>query len=388
MSASNGYGSVVMSGSVFMFDTGDTYNSYIGEPTTNICTGVAYSIYDSGATNYRNQTSPSPPVPGYEVVKVVANTPGTYGQSILWRAPYATNVMTATNSVYAWLESGTYVQVGQHWFPWNYGSPKYIPTGQWVRISETYTINEGGSYGSAAMVYSTDGIAYFSMPQYEIKPHMTPFIGFDQTRSNTQGLLPLVGNSTIDLANMTYDSNAQIVFDGTDDVIYAPSCNSLGGLSEQALEIIVKTPGLGAGNSIGGLICPDYGQISYIAGNGNIVYYLYSTDAGYPGTYVIILETSGVNIFDNKWHHIVCTRGNAGCNIYVDGVSKASGAGGGTWSGSNIWSNMNTSIGNNPNNVGYYLNGNIAVAKIYKKYLSASEVQQNYQKYKTRFNLS
>ena len=162
------------SGLVFAYDTGNTVTSYIGEPTTNICTGENYSIYNSGATNYRNQTVPLPPTSGYEVVKVVADTPGTYGQSILWRAPYSSNVMTITNSVYAWLESGTYVQVGQHWWPWYYGTQKNIPKNQWVRISETYVINEGNSYGTAAMVYSTDGVAYFSMPQYEIKPCTCP----------------------------------------------------------------------------------------------------------------------------------------------------------------------------------------------------------------------
>ena len=385
MSSANGYGSVVMSGSVFMFDTGDTYNSYIGEPTTNICTGVDYSIYNDGATNYRNQTSPSPPVPGYEVVKVVANTPGTYGQSILWRAPYATNVMTATNSVYAWLESGTYVQVGQHWFPWNYGSPKYIPTGQWVRISETYTINEGNSYGSAAMVYSTDGIAYFSMPQYEIKPHMTPFIGFDQTRSNTQGLLPIVGNSTIDLANMTYDSNAQMYFDGTDDRIDISYGSVVSNELSRSWEVIVKPTATMTyagifGNKIG------YGCSYHCNGgiylwDGNWVFDWYD-NSSYQFLY------SGVAPTANETFHIVGTynASDQKPRIYVNGELKA------TYGSA---TNMNYGgatyiIDIGWNSGGYhYFQGELPVTKYYSgKALSASEVQQNYNKYKTRFNLS
>ena len=35
MAVANGFGKTVTSGSVFMYDTGDTVNSYIGEPTTN-----------------------------------------------------------------------------------------------------------------------------------------------------------------------------------------------------------------------------------------------------------------------------------------------------------------------------------------------------------------
>jgi hypothetical protein len=36
----------------------------------------------------------------------------------------------------------------------------------------------------------------------------------------------------------------------------------------------------------------------------------------------------------------------------------------------------------------YYFNGKIPVAKIYNRGLTAQEVKQNYQQYKTRFNLS
>ena len=51
MSVASGYGSVVMSGSVFMFDTGDTYNSYIGEPTTNIFKSYGTSGPGAGSDN-------------------------------------------------------------------------------------------------------------------------------------------------------------------------------------------------------------------------------------------------------------------------------------------------------------------------------------------------
>lgn len=183
-------------------------------------------------------------------------------------------------------------------------------------------------------------------------------------------------------------NNGTMVLDGSNDYIAAPSVNSLGGLPNHAFEIWVKTPGLGSGKTIGGLICPDYGMISYIGGDGNVTYYLYSTDAGYPGSYVASIGTSGVNIFDNKWHHIVCTRGdNLPAHIYVDGILKVSSGNTGTWSGTTIWSSMATQIGNNPNDAYYNLLGDIAIAKIYKKYLSASEILQNFNMTKTRFGL-
>ena len=185
------------------------------------------------------------------------------------------------------------------------------------------------------------------------------------------------------------DNNGTIVLDGTNDIIYAPSCNDLGGLQNQTFEIWVKSPGLGPGKYVGGLICPDYGQISYIGADGNITYYIYNTDAGYPGTYTLSIGTSGVNCFDNQWHHVVCTRQELGTGeIYVDGQLRASSGNTGTWSGATIWSSMATSIGNNPNDVYYNLLGSIGMARIYKKYFTQGDVLQNYNATKSRFNLN
>jgi hypothetical protein len=187
----------------------------------------------------------------------------------------------------------------------------------------------------------------------------------------------------------TYDSlnGGSILLDGANDYITAPSVNTLGELSNQAYEIWVKSSGLGVGKTLGGLICPDYGMISYISNNGNIYYSAYSTDGGYPGTYLVSALTTGINLFDNKWHHIVCTRNSSTYNIYLDGTSVKTGNGGGTWSGTTIWSSMSTQIGNNPNDAYYNLNGNIAIAKIYRKFLTQSEVVQNFNATRGRFGV-
>jgi hypothetical protein len=190
------------------------------------------------------------------------------------------------------------------------------------------------------------------------------------------------------LANgVSFSSNngGTMVLDGTNDIISTPSLNSFGRIPEHAFEIWVKSPGLGSGKNIGGLICPDYGIISYIAGDGNIVYYLYNTDATFG--YLMFLSTSGVNAFDNNWHHIVCTRSPSIAHIYVDGVSRISTNGGGAWSGRTVWSDMAMQIGNNPNDQYHNLLGNIAIAKMYNKYLTSSEVVQNFNATRGRFGI-
>ena len=363
---------------VFAYDTGDVSNSYKGAPTTNICTGADYSIYNDGATNVRNQTSPLPPVAGYEVVKVTANTPGTYGQSILWTANYSSTPTTATNSVYAWLQSGNYVQVGQHWHPWNYGSPKYIEKGKWVRISETYAINEGGSYGAAAMVYSTDGVAYFCMPQYELKPYQTPFVNFLNSRLTTEALFPIIGNSTVDLVNVSFDSSAKMVFDGTNDTISIASYPAIELVDNVSIEYIYKRlstdPVLDIiANKYSGtgweLFCQTGNTFALAGRNGDGTYYS-TSNAAYT-------------IQSNTYYHLVAMKEGLSWRLYVNGVLYAylTANSVGTWSNTGV-----LQIGGEGND--YYPNMELPVFKIYNRALTALEVKQNYQQYKTRFNLS
>jgi hypothetical protein len=371
------------------YDTGDVTNSYKGAPTTNICTGANFSIYNDGATNLRNQSYPPPPIPGYEVVKVTANTPGVYGQSILWRAGYSTSPATVTNSVYAWLESGTFVQVGQHWFPWNYGSAKTIERGKWVRISETYNINEGGSYGEAAMVYSTNGVAYFCMPQYELKPYMTPFVNFLSTRSETQGLLSLVGTNTIDLTNVSFNSNAQMVFDGTNDYVNVPY-NTSHNLTNQGTISTWINPSTLTQGSFAGIVAQCTGggtnQQAYTLSWRQVSNAFLGQICNGSGTYNEIY--ANLPTVANVWYNIVFTWNGSQLTMYNNAIVIGAATqtvncqvlatdltiGGFTYKGAG--------------GSGESFNGSISKVKIYNRGLTSQEVRQKYQQYKTRFNLS
>jgi len=197
------------------------------------------------------------------------------------------------------------------------------------------------------------------------------------------------GTSTL-VGGITFSNNngGSMLLDGSNDTVLAPSVNTLGSLSNQTFEIWVKTPGLGAGKTIGGLICPDYGMTSHITSTGNISYNLYTTDSGSTPGFILSLATTGVNVFDNRWHQVTCTRENSGPGrIYIDGQLRAQSSNTGNWSGITIWSSMNTQIGNNPNDVFYNLSGSIASAKIYNVFLTGDQVLQNYNATKTRFGL-
>jgi hypothetical protein len=253
--------------------------------------------------------------------------------------------------------------------------------------------NQGGNGGSGIVIVRYPGIQAATGGTIETKG------GYTYHTFTSSGTFAVVAGGTTwtninnpslnaSLANGTsYNSSnkGNIILDGTDDTILAPSINSLGAIPNHAWEIWVKSSGLGSGKSIGGLICPDYGMISYISGDGNVAYYLYNTDGTFG--YLMSLGTSGVNCFDNNWHHIVCTRNISTAAIYVDGTLRNSTSGGGTWSGSTVWSGMNTQIGNNPNDAYYNLKGNIGLARIYNRYFTAQDVLQNFNANKKRFGL-
>lgn len=364
---------------VFEYDLGDVANSYKGEPTTNYWNGNQFSIYNDGATNIRNSTDVAPPVPGYEVVKVTANNIGSYGQCILWNATYPNNnVATITNSIYAYLTVGDYVQVGQHWWPWYYGTQKAIPKNQWVRISETYTINEGNSYGNAALTYSTNGIAYFAMPQFEYVSHVTPFIGANQTRSNTQGLLDISGRgNTVTLANMSYDANAQPFFDGTDDCINPGSFNLLS-MGSSTLESIVYFNALSSPDSsysiFGGISNEGYHGYHEVRNGGSGYKMTYWTSAN-GWQYANTAVSAGI------WYHLVWVWEGTKLTWYLNGLSDGSY----TFTTFSPYGLGISRLGCFPNE--RYMNGKINIARIYNRALPAQEVRRNYNQLKTRFNL-
>jgi hypothetical protein len=204
--------------------------------------------------------------------------------------------------------------------------------------------------------------------QIEQKSHPTQFVA--GTRSATQGLLPIVGDSSIDLSNVSFTSNAQMTFDGSDDYINTNFTSGPNG----TVELIIKS------NSYGSKIPFSINSDTYSSGPN--IYF----DSGF-----ICWNTgdSADNAFSNSsypnsnYHHLVITNNSAGSALlYVDGVFI------GTSSGRNM-----TTTGNNKLWIGRYhdgsynFSGELPIVKTYNRILSAVEIIQNYNKYKTRFNL-
>jgi len=377
MAVAQGYGKTITSGSVFAYDVADTRNSYIGEPTTNQytnpdftngTTGWSFGSWDGNVT-YGTDNVVGPFGKTIPVLKLTKNATSAYSHFHQDNSGKYTTGNQYTLS--AWVKgSGTFRGNTQ----WGGIEQSFSLTGDWQYIKYTVTAPNNSNYPYwAAEALTTGTVMYMAYAQSEQKSHATPFT--TGTRSATQGLLPLVGNSTIDLSNVSFDSNAQMTFDGTNDYINIPSSNVFD-TQTVTVEVIVKPYSTsqngfwfekGAVNT----------QYSLFMEGSNIVWrtaYGVTLDSMYFGS---------SNMTANAWNHVVGTYTAGDKRVYLNSTLMNS-------NGLNV--TLNTNQGNqyigSYNSNGYFYNGEIAVVKVYNRALTAGEVRQNYLHYKTRFNLS
>jgi len=398
MAVAQGYGKTVTSGSVFAYDVGDTRNSYIGKPTTNLLTTLNKSNVDTSLFKI---------APGQEVKNVpgIGNTTVHYvdvyndyngGSGNCCPAPmqfgdftvtpsteYTYQIIYKTSTGYAHpnymyhyeYNGGTYVT---EYGLWN-GSRQTDLGDGWKHAWGTFTSNASTNrficylfhyeYGTqnrieVAGVMLTQGNAILPPNQ---------FIPVNTTRSATQGLLPLVGNSGIDLSNVSFDSNAQMVFDGTNDYIQT---NLTGTYSQITYEFIgfFDDPALSTtsrnesafGDWISSRI--HFGTRWSVGMHWNV-----------NGVWNQIPNTNlkyGWNHYALVWDHV-----NNKKLVYLNGILSDSR----TTNGNITMGDFKIGVATNLN---AYYRGNINIFKTYNRALTAAEVNQNYRHYKTRFNLS
>jgi hypothetical protein len=265
----------------------------------------------------------------------------------------------------------------------------------WVRATRITTITTAGNthwrFGLNSNYDETE--VYVDNFQVELKSHATPFV--DGTRSNTQGLLDRTGNSTIDLSPASYDSNAQITFDGTDDYITIGSDSVLQDIGSFAtIECWFKSSSL-VGSKFAIMVGWGDGTSYYSNfGIGNW-FSAWSDESIYVGinsSAVVYAERDGsAKYHDGNWHHAVALMGHNNHKIYVDGseVSVSFAYGSNSVSTSKLFgfsSGTEVYIGLRPYGNGHF-QGDLPVVKIYNRLLSDDEILQNFNATKSRFGL-
>jgi hypothetical protein len=285
----------------------------------------------------------------------------------------AVDVNAVGQSVY--VENYTYGTVS----PTDRGASKTIgPVGVWQKHSNTWN-----SPNSVAITYFFPSTGNMKVDianiQIEQKSHATPFTV--SNRSNTNAIAPLSGNSTIDLTNVSFDANAQMYFDGTND--YA-SVTLPSSIDVYCLEMVWYNNNAIPDNdtAIGG---PSTYQtpISF-NGTGQGVH-LGAWTGGLTNEAIHIWGASGVT--SNRvyagvgYHHVVFNWNGTTYDIWVDGVNTKTYYGSGT-NYATLITASSIKLGNDSD--GYCFNGQIPVTKIYNRPLTQGEIRSNFDKHKKK----
>jgi len=250
----------------------------------------------------------------------------------------------------------------------------------WKRLTRTYTSTYTGYNLYRTNLNTNDTLDFeYLFDNFMVNEGTAvPFV--DGTRSSTASLIDLKRTTDIDVSNVSFDSTGQPTFDNTDDRITMPNSSVFNHTSELSIEAWVKFDG----NSE---------DFIFEKGNVNTQYSLFShgsdivfrtIHAGVSGYQTLSPSKTTAGITNGQWHHIVGSWDGSTKRIYVDGVDKASVS----KSGALTTNSNGAAIGSfGGTSSGYYFGGDIAIVKIYNKGLSATEVKQNYNSQKNRFDI-
>lgn len=202
----------------------------------------------------------------------------------------------------------------------------------------------------------------------------TQHLTYGAERSFSGSLVDIVRTTDIDLSDISFDSNAHITFDGTDDSIAIPSTTL--GNGNWTVEFVANAHSSGyhmMSNSSGGPVTNAMGVLS------NKMHYKH-----YNGAWQSINSNTTVNY--NQIYHLVYVNRYGGSDnsgsmdMYINGEKD-----------SNSGTNSYTTNGGPVNAIGRswsgYFDGEIYICRRYTTGLSDEEVKENYNALKGRFNI-
>jgi hypothetical protein len=374
---------IVEDGIVFYYDTGNTVKSYIGEPSTNL---ALFSMQGSFNADYSGVTFTDAPGQGYQgrdAKRVVANS----GQWNIYRYPRSGNYTNTSSTKFTYSFK----------IKWADGHTPYFSNGYIYVDAETtypgitvraidngwfwcYCTYNGTSSPPWLTGFSTSDNGACLISDWQLEPgllHPTQYITPGGTRSATQGLLDMTGNRIINIANVSFDSNAQMTFDGTND--YGQSNAFVPSITSKSYEAVTRLYDV---NQQAG------GVIGMMGENGEpfdtIVYNETDQGWGFGSTGFERTAWSGVKETTTGFVHLVATYENYNYKLYRNGVLILT-----TTSYAALNYNFNTVVifGKRHGTTTGPLNGEIPLTKIYNRVLTASEVLTNYNALKTRFGI-
>ncbi len=243
------------------------------------------------------------------------------------------------------------------------------PVGAWQRFGYTFT-----SPNNTAISYwfNPDGPYKYDIANIQIEQKNHPTTFTTSSRSVTTALLDGKRTSTLNLTNMSFDSNGNPTFDGTSNRISIANNSSINIAGDITLELVLKRT---AGQN--GVPIHKEVQYSIRIYDDNTITFADSSTWSYA-----TFGAHGNAVTAGVYHHIVVTKIGTTVTIYVDNtviVSKTFGTA--------ITQTNNTLYIGSYDGSSNYFKGDIPVSRIYNRGISALEVDQNYKAYRRRFSL-
>ena len=400
MAVSHGYSKITTSGSVFSYDLGDTFNSYKGEPTTNILIPFPTPT-----------TLPSTMVFNYEYSCSIEDAPvvGTPFDNQKWvkfvktsavngRATFLNISGLVAGGAYTWT-AYTYVNDSRNTsLTMGSDNPAVSTTisntpynfsrlGTLQRMTNVFT-SLSGSQVQGVRGGASDAIGstfYMTGFQCEYKDHATQLVS--GTRSISGSVIDISGyNRTVNAVSGGYNSQAKLSFNGSSNVLDLGSLGTIG--TQYSIECIFNSANIVSYRNV-----YDMNYATYNPNTGNVgprleqlssqaIYWIWSGNTTTNGLYNL---STAISISPNTYYHTVFTLNAGTVNTYLNGglrdvnLSSAQGY---------ITSFQDVKVGRgfvlDPSR---FFSGSIDVLRVYDRVLTGPEVLNNYSHYKTRFNL-
>lgn len=399
---------IITDGLVLDLDTADI-NSYPGEPTTNLVTYSEHQNDSDGNTGALSGWSDGTGTYYYDALNRYFNrghslkmtkTNALGGNYWTHQSYYFTTGDVVTVSAYikasiaGWYDNPIYLNGTAE----NCGYSNNLTT-EWVRHTFTYTIGATEWKNLNSYVYLDGKSIWLTGLQMELKSHATQYCisnGSNGTRSSTNGWKDLSGNNNHgNLISASYDSNAQINYNGTNNTVYT----SLSSLSSSfTIDAWFKFDGLtgwqtivgqdaSESTSLGAIYFQKVTHTGATTSSGTRV----GNTVGLSLPYTINSTVSESFCYDtdtaiaNTWYNYLVSVDLSNIILYKNGKQINTKI----ITGSILTPASNVILGSGyyANSIGDRFSGSLSTIKIYNKALSPTEVLQNYNSQKTRFGL-
>jgi hypothetical protein len=387
---------IIKDGLVFGYDTGygiadnsTATRFYPGEPTTNAVplstfintsnwTGTGWSGAIAVSADYDN-TLELTSTNGWRTFRV--DTGVTSGGTVTVSYEYRMKTLATANVFMLNLNGyhlGSYVN--------SLGSISASDTqdsSNWKTFTGTFTANSNSNLAIGLRGSDNAGLTdtiYVRNLQVELNGHVTPYT--TTSRSSTASLIDLKETTDIDVSNVTFDSTGQPTFDGAGDRISMNAQNIVGANTGTVSAWVNLSQ---ANVNHAGIFCcqtgPAWANMRVVLNVSSPNRIRLAISNGTNSTTDSCRTNSTLSY--NTWYHIAATYDGTSAKIYVNGVLDET---------------HNTTITPgtftpNATMVGYqnystrYFNGGIAAVSTYDIAMTATEVKQNFNAHKNRFDI-